>query len=142
MLKLLLAAALLAPLALRGPCDLKTSEKKAWCGTCAAFVPRADVKAGACPKDKARVDVVDVCVKPIFIAKCHPTTQGLKPVSCCGTTYDKPTEDFAKIHWVCTTCKEKGPNRDALKHLEACADKKAVKTCEKSGSVPHVSFGK
>ncbi len=135
---LLLALPLLP---LRGPCDLKGVEKKAWCTTCLAFIPRADVKAGACPKDKGKVEVVDVCVKHIYVARCHPTTSGLKPVACCGVTYDKPTEDVAKILWACATCKEKGATRD-LKHAEACAEKKVAKTCEKSGTSPHSSIGK
>lgn len=141
MSKLVLALLLLLPFSFRAPCDLKTVEKKAWCGTCNAYVPRADVKAGACPKDKARVDIVDVCVKQLYVAKCHPTTAGVKPVSCCGLTYDKPTDDYSRVLWTCSTCKEKGPARE-LKHAESCADKKTVKTCEKSGAAPHFSFGK
>ncbi len=140
--KLALAALLALPLLpLRGPCDLKGAEKKAWCTTCLAYIPRGEVKASACPKDKGRVEIVDVCVKNLYVARCHPTTSGLKPVSCCGVTYDKPTEDIAKIMWVCSTCKEKSLQRE-LKHADSCTEKKVVKSCEKSGTAPHSSIGK
>jgi hypothetical protein len=144
MLKLAVAAfvLLVAPVAsLRGPCDLKGVEKKTWCPTCAAYVPRADVKAGSCPKDKARVETRDVCVKTIYVAKCHPTTTGLKPVTCCGVLYDKGSEDLARVVWVCQGCKEKAFLRD-FKHPDTCPDKKAVRACEKSGTSPHSSIGK
>lgn len=131
----------LAPAALRGPCDLKVTERKTWCDKCSAFIPRADVKGGACPKDKATVKQVEVCVKTIYVAKCHPTTTGLKPVVCCGNTYDKGTEDVAKIFWACATCQEKATIRD-FKHPDSCASKKVVKTCEKSGTSPHSAVGK
>ena len=134
-------AAALAPAALRGPCDVKVTERKTWCEKCVAFIPRADVRGGACPKDKASVKQVDVCVKNLYVAKCHPTTTGLKPVVCCGITYDKGTEDVAKVFWQCDGCKEKAAVRD-FKHLDSCPGKKVVKTCEKSGTAPHSSFGK
>lgn len=126
---------------LRGPCDLKLLEKKAWCGTCVAYVPRAQVKAGVCPKDKERVDILDVCVKTFYVAACHPTTTGLKPLSCCGVTYDKPTEDLAKVFWNCEGCKEKSKIRD-FKHPDTCTARKVVKACEKSGTAPHSAVGK
>jgi len=131
----------LAPAALRGPCDLKVTERKSWCDKCASFIPRADVKGGACPKDKANVKQVDVCVKNIYVAKCHPTTTGLKPVVCCGITYDKGSEDLAKVFWVCATCEEKSTIRD-FKHPDSCAKAKVAKTCEKSGTAPHAAAGK
>ena len=135
----LLAAPAVAPL--RGPCDLKGVEKKTWCPTCVMYVPRADVKAGACPKDKSRVETQDVCVKQIYVAKCHPTTTGLKPVTCCGNVYDKGSEDLAKVVWVCEGCKEKSTQRE-FKHPESCPNKKVAKTCEKSGTSPHSTIGK
>lgn len=137
----LVFAAVLAPAALRGPCDLKLLEKKAWCGTCVAYVPRSQVKAGACPKDKGRVDIVDVCVKTFYVAACHPTTTGLKPLSCCGVTYDKPTEDLAKVFWTCAGCNEKSKIRD-FKHPDTCTSRKVAKACEKSGTAPHSAVGK
>ena len=145
-MRLVLALALLAAPAgpvegLRGPCDLKSLEKKTWCPTCVMYVPRADVKAGACPKDKSRVETHDVCVKTIYVAKCHPTTTGLKPVTCCGVLYDKGTDDLAKVVWICEGCKEKSTQRD-FKHPETCANKKVTKACEKSGTAPHSSIGK
>lgn len=137
----LLALAALAPAALKGPCDIKVTERKTWCEKCNAYIPRADVKGGACPKDKAAVKQVEVCVKSLYVAKCHPTTTGLKPVVCCGVTYDKAVEDVAKTFYGCAGCMEKGPTRD-FKHAEACANKKVAKTCEKSGSSPHSTVGK
>ena len=143
MIKLAWALLLALPVVpLRGPCDLKTVEKKAWCATCLAYIPRAEVKASTCPKDKGKVEIVDVCVKNMYVARCHPTTSGLKPIACCGVTYDKPTELTARVFWACETCKEKGANREAVKHPESCAEKKVVKTCEKSGTAPHSSIGK
>lgn len=142
-MRLVLALVLLgAPaVALRGPCDMKGVEKKTWCPTCLAYVPRADVKGGACPKDKARVETHDVCVKSVYMAKCHPTTIGLKPVTCCGVVYDKGTDDLARIFWVCAGCKEKSALRD-FKHPDTCPGVKVAKTCEKSGTSPHSSIGK
>lgn len=126
---------------LRAPCDMKSTEKKTWCGTCVAYVPRADVKGGACPKDKSRVETHDVCVKTIYAAKCHPTTTGLKPVTCCGVTYDKGSDDLARIFYVCSTCKEKSAIRD-YKHPPACTEVKVTRACEKSGVAPHSTIGK
>lgn len=142
-MRLLLACVLLAAPALtpRGPCDMKGVEKKTWCPTCVAYVPRADVKGGVCPKDKKAVQTHDVCVKTIYVAKCHSSTTGLKPVSCCGVLYDKGTDDLARIQWVCATCKEKSFIRD-FKHPDTCAEKKVAKACEKSGTSPHSSIGK
>ncbi|HEX7896150.1 MAG TPA: hypothetical protein VF950_00115 [Planctomycetota bacterium] len=142
-MRLLLALVLLgAPAAaLRGPCDLKAVEKKTWCPTCVMYVPRADVKGGACPKDKAKVETQDVCVKQVYVAKCHPTTIGLKPVTCCGILYDKGTDDLAKVYWLCEGCKEKAYLRD-FRHPDTCPNRKVIKTCEKSGTSPHSTIGK
>lgn len=138
---LLFAGAVASATSFRAPCDMKGADKKAWCGSCAAYIPRGEVKASTCPKDKGRVEIIDVCVKNLYVAKCHPTTSGLKPLTCCGVLYDKPTEDLAKIFWLCSGCKEKGANRE-LRHLDSCTDRKAVKTCEKSGTAPHSTVGK
>jgi hypothetical protein len=137
----LFVLASLAPAALRGPCDVKVTERKTWCPKCSAFVPRADVKGGACPKDKASVNQIEVCVKSVYVAKCHPTTTGLKPVVCCGITYDKAVEDIAKVVWVCAGCPEKSFSRD-YKHADSCANRKVSKACEKSGTSPHGTAGK
>lgn len=135
----LLLAAVAAPL--RGPCDLKLVEKKTWCPKCLAYVPRGDVRGGSCPKDRARVETHDICVKQIYVAKCHSTTTGLKPVVCCGVTYDKPTDDVARVVWTCAGCPEKSYARD-FKHPDICSGRKVTKSCEKSGTAPHSSLGK
>ena len=135
-----LAAALVLALAFassRGPCDLKTVEKKVYCPKCVKYVDKKDTKGGECVKDKAKTENHDVCIKQVYVARCHPDKTGAKPVSCCGNTYDKPTEELARIIYVCGECMEKGPSTGAVKHTEACKAKIAKKTCEKSGTGQH-----
>jgi len=137
---LLSVAALLgaAPV-LRGDCDLKSTVKKAWCPTCAAYLSRADVKAGSCPKDKTRVQTRELCVKAMYTALCHPQKTGLTPVKCCGTTYDKPTDDESPVIYKCGECMESGSTVNVT-HASTCVSRKAKKTCEKSGTAPHATF--
>ena len=134
-----LATALAAAPALRGPCDLKNTVKKAWCPTCSAYLSRADVKAGSCPKDKTRVETRELCVKSTYIALCHPNKTGLSPVKCCGTTYDKPTDEEAPVIYKCDECMQSSLTTH-VKHEESCVSKNAKKTCEKSGTAPHATF--
>ena len=133
-----LVAAAPAP-ARRGPCDLKSTVKKAWCDTCSAYLSRADVKAGSCPKDKKRVEVREICIKPTYVALCHPNKTGLSPVKCCGTTYDKPVDDEAPVVFKCDGCMQSAFTIN-VKHAEGCGSRKAKKTCEKSGTAPHATF--
>lgn len=133
------AALLAAAPARRGPCDLKDTVKKAWCPSCAAYLSRADVKAGSCPKDKTRVETRELCLKKMYIALCHPNKTGLSPVRCCGTTYDKPTDDESPVVFKCEECMQSAFTLKVV-HADGCASKKAVKTCEKSGTAPHAVF--
>ena len=122
---------------LRGPCDMKSTEKKPWCPTCSAYLPRGDVKVGSCPKDKSRVETHTVCVKSIYVPACHPDKKGLSPVKCCGVLHDKPTPDEARILYRCAGCEEQAFNLPDVKHKETCTSKNAKKQCEKSGTAPH-----
>ncbi len=123
----------------RGPCDLKTVQKKVWCPTCAKYVDKKETKSGKCLKDKAKTENQDVCVKQVYVARCHPDRTGSKPVSCCGNTYDKPTEELSRVLFACPDCAQKAPTSGAVKHAEACKNKIAKKTCEKSGTGQHIS---
>lgn len=134
-----LAAALSAAPSLRGPCDVKTVVKKAWCPTCAAYLNRGDIRAGSCPKDKTRVENREICVKPIYTALCHPNKTGLSPIKCCGQNYDKPTDDESPVIFKCDECM-KSAFSISVKHEPTCGSRKAKKTCEKSGTSPHSSL--
>jgi hypothetical protein len=123
----------------RGPCDLKTVEKKVYCPKCVAYVDKKDTKSGECVKDKAKTETVEVCIKQVYVARCHPDKTGSKPVSCCGNTYDKPTEELSRVIYACSDCMEKGATSGAVKHTEACKNKIAKKSCEKSGTGQHMS---
>jgi len=116
---------------------MKTSEKKTFCPTCAAYVPRGDVKAGSCPKDKSRVETHDVCIKQMYVPACHPDKKAISPVKCCGVLHDKPSPDSARISFKCEECMELAFSALALKHKETCVSKKSKKLCEKSGMAPH-----
>ena len=137
-MRLALAALALAFLSARGPCDLKTVEKKLWCPKCVAYVDKKETKGGECVKDKAKTESHDVCIKQVYVARCHPDRSSAKPVSCCGNTYDKPTDELARILYACAECMEKAPTSGAVKHPETCKSKAAKKTCEKSGTGQHM----
>ncbi len=142
MLRLIAASCLVAFVSapLRGPCDLKTVVKKTWCPTCAKYVEKADTKGGACLKDKAKVENHDVCVKQVYVARCHPDRSSPKPVSCCGNLYDKPVEELAKVVWGCPECKAAAPTLSTVKHAPTCPPGKSPKkTCERSGTGQHLT---
>jgi hypothetical protein len=122
---------------LRGPCDMKSTEKKTFCPSCAAYVPRGDVKGGSCPKDKTRVETHDICIKSMYVPPCHPDKKALSPVKCCGVLHDKPSPDEARIFFKCDECMEQAFTAGGVKHKETCVAKRTKKTCEKSGMAPH-----
>lgn len=121
----------------RGPCDVKTVEKRTWCPKCAKYVEKADVKGGECIKDKTKTENHEVCIKQVYVARCHPDRTSNKPVSCCGVTYDKPTEQLSRVIWACPTCMQKAPTLGAVKHLDTCTSKTPKKSCELSGTGQH-----
>lgn len=121
----------------RGPCDLKTLEKKLWCPKCVKYVEKKDTKGGECVKDKAKTENVEVCIKQVYVARCHPDKTSNKPVSCCGNLYDKPTEELSRVIYACPACMQKAPTLGAVKHTDTCANKVPKKTCELSGTGQH-----
>jgi hypothetical protein len=114
----------------RPGCDMKTTEKRWFCKKCDKLFPKSETKIRKCPEDKADLVQVDLCVKQKYVALCHPTKSGSKPVTCCGNVYDKATPDEAGIFHACQTCGAKARRLPDLKHLESCTDKKTKKTCE------------
>ena len=121
----------------RGPCDLKTVEKRTWCPKCVKYVDKADVKSGECVKDKAKIENQEVCIKQVYVARCHPDKTSSKPVSCCGNLYDKPVEQLSRVIWACPTCMQKGATLAAVMHTDTCTNKVPKKTCELSGTGQH-----
>jgi hypothetical protein len=133
----LAAIAALAFSSARGPCDLKTIEKRTWCPKCVKYVEKADLKGEECVKDKAKVEKHEVCIKKVYVARCHPDRASDKPVSCCGVTYDKASEQLSKVIWACPACAQKGATLAGVKHADTCTSKTPKKTCELSGTGQH-----
>lgn len=132
-----LVALSLAFAPLRGPCDLKNVEKRIWCPKCVKYVEKAETKGGECVKDKAKTENHDVCIKQVYVARCHPDRASNKPVSCCGNTYDKPVDQLSRVIFACGECMQKGPTLVAVKHPETCKSRNPKKSCELSGTGQH-----
>lgn len=112
----LVAAALTASTATRGPCDMKQIEKGLWCAMCEAPLAAADVKGGKCAKCGEKPETAEFCVKKQAKKEISRSRVTLK-CDGCGVEL-KPG----------TLC-----NRSECRMEK----KKAVKSCALSGTAPH-----
>lgn len=120
------------------PCANKTLEKGFWCPKCADWVEKSNVLGGKCKKDGEKLQTVEVCVRKFYRVDTEPDKVSDKPITVDGKTYDKAIEDRARVLYRCDGCSESAFVEKELKHKPECKTKKTRKSCEKSGTFPHI----
>lgn len=119
-----------------GPCDLKMIQMVPYCTTCKTVDPQLDPDGqhcGARPKD------VEVCLKTYTeCTKC--SSKNLEDIACCADAKKEKRTDKSLVLYRCEGCGMKG-EREGPCIGESCikAGKKVKRSCEKSGTFPHVS---
>jgi hypothetical protein len=108
-------------------CDLKTLKTLKVCVVCDDVVEKGDTHCDE------KVDKVEFCVKTYYeCEECGETS--FKPGKCCDAKMEKQ-EDLARTIWACPECGMGGEKGDKCSDC----DKALVKTCESSGTFPHVA---
>ena len=54
----------------KGPCNLKTLEKRNYCAKCDDFLDKEDIKSNKCKKHDEKIAQAEVCLKVEFMG-CH-----------------------------------------------------------------------
>ncbi len=125
-------------------CDLKTTEKVAWCPKCDRVLPAEELdKDGNHKGDCAtKAKEIELCVKKIY-ACCR--VESVEPGKClCGKPLVEKA-DRAKVLFQCPVCGGKSPVETDVLHEEGKhrenPEMKVKRVCEKSGISPHIAAG-
>ena len=113
-------------------CDVKKTRVDRVCAECDELVGNAKEHCGATPVK------VEHCVKEVWVCEdCAETSE--KPGKCPGCENKMAkSEDLARVFYECPEC---GGESESKGKCEEC-DKTLVRTCDKSGSAPHVAPSK
>jgi hypothetical protein len=126
------------------PCDMKQVSKAYYCEKCAAFVDTATVdKEHMTHKGSDHtVALMDACAKTTVHCKADGCSmswaKGATVPACCK---DHKTADeivMARVGYRCSQCHAWATTETGVKHAKADCKGKAEKSCERSGTTPHV----
>ncbi|HET6203066.1 MAG TPA: hypothetical protein VFI25_09730 [Planctomycetota bacterium] len=127
------------------PCDMKSVAAAPYCDKCGAFVDASTVDAEKKTHkgtDHA-VRNVDACSKTevrCTASGCSMAwTKGATTPACCKEHTTKDEVVRARVGVRCGECKAWAEKASDLKHAKADCKGTASKSCEKSGTAPHVA---
>ena len=112
-------------------CDVKKTRTDMVCAECEEIV-KAKEHCGAAPVK------VEHCVKEVYVCEeCDESAS--KPGKCPGCEGKMTkSEDLARTYWECPECGDESQTKGKCGECDVAY----VKTCEKSGSEPHVAPAK
>ena len=119
------------------PCDLATIEDATWCSKCKKPREKEQLDGTKCKDCQTETEKLKVCVKK-WIPRCgmHGQTPHLenccKSKKCCVFEASK-----SPIVYVCEGCGQSAREEGKIAHDAKAHEKKAVRSCELSGTAPH-----
>jgi hypothetical protein len=114
-----------------GPCDCKKIVKGYYCEKDKRELTPDDIRGGICKRCETKATEIEYCLK------LTP-----KPYDPKKKVQDPPTEDKARISYVCDKCGAKADIESELKHTPDCKPSfggGVKKVCAKSGHFPHAT---
>jgi hypothetical protein len=119
------------------PCDLATVEDATWCSKCKKFREKEQLDGEKCKDCQTVTEKMQVCVKK-WIPRCgmHGQTPHLE--NCCKSKKCCVMETSrSPIVYKCIGCGQMAREEGKIVHDPKEHDKKAIRTCEASGTAPH-----
>lgn len=116
-----------------GPCDCKKVVKGYYCEKDKRELGPDDMRGTLCKRCEQKPTEIEYCVKLMA-----------KPFDPKKKVQDPPTEDKARISYVCEKCGVKGDIESEIKHKDDCKPSFGSglkKVCAKSGHMPHATKG-
>lgn len=117
--------------AMTGPCDCKKTVKGFYCEKDKRELTPDDVRGNICKRCEEKATPIEYCVK--YIPKPYDPKKKVQ---------DLPTEDKARISYVCETCGNKSEIESDFKHKPDCKPSFSgglKNVCAKSGKMPHAT---
>jgi len=119
------------------PCDAATIEDAAWCPKCKKFREAAQLEGEKCKECQVPTEKIKACVKK-WIPRCGMHNQGPHLECCCKSKFCcKPETVKSAVVFKCEGCGQTAREEAKIAHDAKPHEKKAVKTCEASGTQPH-----
>ena len=120
-------------------CAVANVEKGMWCATCKALVDPAALKEGKCATCNNAPAECEVCVvKSFHCDACKLDADGAKCGKCSGEL--KEMTDKCRVSWECPKCGADADKPGKCANGD-CKEAEMAKSCEKSGTSPHVAKG-
>lgn len=118
------------------PCDLSNLKAAPYCGKCHTIDPKVDMDGKCCGSE---LKEVWACVKTCFeCSGCHKLM--VKDESCCKGMKNEGKTVKALIVYKCEGCGATAEKEGNCANAKCkAAGKKIKKTCEKSGTCPHIA---
>jgi len=118
-------------------CDLATVEDAAWCFKCKKPREAAQLDGDKCKECMTPTEKIKVCVKK-WIPRCGMHGQSPHLENCCKSKKCCVFETSKlPVVFKCVACGQSAREEGKIAHDAKEHDKKAVKTCEGSGTQPH-----
>ena len=117
-----------------GPCDCKKVIKGWYCEKDKRELGPDDMRGNICKRCETKPLQIEYCVK--LMSKPYDPKKKIQ---------DPPTEDKARISYVCETCGATGDVEAEFKHKDNCKPTFGgglKKVCAKSGKMPHATEAK
>ena len=114
-----------------GPCDCKRTVKGFYCEKDKRELTPDDVRVNICKRCEEKATPIEYCQKLIP-----------KPYDPKKKVQDPPTEDKARVSYLCETCMAKSDIESDFKHKPDCKPSFGgglKKICAKSGHAPHAT---
>lgn len=115
-----------------GPCDCKKIVKGYYCEKDKRELGPDDLRGNVCKRCETKATEIEYCLKLVP-----------KPIDPKKKVQDPPTEDKARISYVCEKCGAKADIESEVKHKDDCKPSALggglKKVCAKSGKMPHAT---
>ena len=119
------------------PCDAATVEDAVWCPKCKKPRETAQLDGEKCKDCQTATEKIKVCVKK-WIPRCGMHGQSPHLENCCKSKKCCVFETSKlPVVFKCVACGQSAREEGKIAHDAKEHDKKAVKTCEGSGTQPH-----
>jgi len=119
------------------PCDVAAVEDAAWCSKCKKFREAAQLDGEKCKECATPTEKIKACVKK-WIPRCGMHNQGPHLENCCKSKFCCKLETIkSPAGFKCMECGASAREEAKITHDPKPHEKKAVKTCDASGTQPH-----
>ena len=122
----------------KGPaCDLAAIEDAVWCAKCRKPREKEQLDGTKCKDCQTETEKLKVCVKK-WIPRCGMHEQKPHLENCCKSKKCCVLEaSKSPIVYTCEGCGQSAHAEDKITHDAKAHEKKAMRSCELSGTAPH-----